>query len=138
MTPTAESPADRLVLEAVRVAFAALPASARVAVAFSGGVDSSVLLDAAVRVAGSSRCIAFHVHHGLSPNADAWLAHCEAFAREREVEFVVRYVDVSRDAGVSVEAAARDARYRALDALCAEPERRVWQRTAAERVWLRG
>ncbi|MFM0537759.1 tRNA lysidine(34) synthetase TilS [Paraburkholderia graminis] len=119
MTPTAESPADRLVLEAVRVAFAALPASARVAVAFSGGVDSSVLLDAAVRVAGSSRCIAFHVHHGLSPNADAWLAHCEAFAREREVEFVVRYVDVSRDAGVSVEAAARDARYRALDALCA-------------------
>ena len=119
MTTTSESPADRLVLEAVGVALSALPASARIAVAFSGGVDSSVLLDAAVRVAGASRCVALHVHHGLSPNADAWLAHCHAFARERGVEFDARRVDVSRAAGVSVEAAARDARYRALDAMCA-------------------
>ena len=119
MTSTAESPADRLVLEAVGVALAALPLNARIAVAFSGGVDSSVLLDAAVHVAGASRCVALHVHHGLSANADAWLAHCEAFARERGVEFAARRIKVSR-AGASVEAAARDARYRALDALCAE------------------
>jgi asparagine synthetase B (glutamine-hydrolysing) len=66
VTPTADSPADRLVLEAVGVALSALPASVRIAVAFSGGVDSSVLLDAAVRVAGASRCVALHVHHGLS------------------------------------------------------------------------
>jgi tRNA(Ile)-lysidine synthase len=39
-----------------------------------------VLLDAAVRVAGASRVVALHVHHGLSPNADAWAAHCESFA----------------------------------------------------------
>jgi tRNA(Ile)-lysidine synthase len=96
-----------------------LSGDARIAVAFSGGVDSSVLLDAAVRVAGASRCIALHVHHGLSAHADAWLAHCEAFAHERGVEFDARRVDVSRDAGVGVEAAARDARYRALDAMCA-------------------
>jgi tRNA(Ile)-lysidine synthase len=118
VTSTADSPADRLVLEAVGLALSALPANARVAVAFSGGVDSSVLLDAAVRVAGASRCIALHVHHGLSAHADAWLAHCEAFAQERGVEFVALRVEVSRDAGVSVEAAARDARYRALDAMC--------------------
>ncbi|AFT86375.1 tRNA lysidine(34) synthetase TilS [Paraburkholderia phenoliruptrix] len=120
MTSTAKSPADHLVLEAVGAALGALSADARIGIALSGGVDSSVLLDAAVRVAGVSRCVALHVHHGLSPNADAWLAHCEAFARERGVEFAARRVDVSRDAGVSVEAAARDARYRALDALCAE------------------
>ncbi|MFM0192722.1 tRNA lysidine(34) synthetase TilS [Paraburkholderia strydomiana] len=120
MTPPAESPADRLVLEAISVALSALPSHARIAVAFSGGVDSSVLLDAAVRVAGASRCVALHVHHGLSANADAWLAHCDAFAQERGVEFAARRVEVSRDAGVSVEAAAREARYRALDALCAE------------------
>ena len=92
---------------------------ARIAVAFSGGVDSSVLLDAAVRVAGSSRVVALHVHHGLSPRADAWLAHCETFARERGVEFEAQRVEVSRAPGVSIEAAARDARYRALDAMCA-------------------
>lgn len=119
MTPTADSPADRLVLEAVGVALSALPANARIAIAFSGGVDSSVLLDAVVRVAGASRCVALHVHHGLSAHADAWLAHCEAFARERGVEFAAQRVEVPRDAGVSVEAAARDARYRALDAMCA-------------------
>ena len=119
MTPTADSPADRLVIEAVGFALSTLPASARIAVAFSGGVDSSVLLDAVVRVAGAARCVALHVHHGLSPHADAWLAHGEAFARERGVEFDAQRLEVSRGTGASVEAAARDARYRALDAMCA-------------------
>ena len=126
MTHTADSPADRLVLEAVGAALSALPAlpgqpeGARVAVAFSGGIDSSVLLDAVARVAGPSRCIALHVQHGLSPHADQWLAHCEAFARERGVAFAPAHVKVVHESGVSVEAAARDARYRALDALCAQ------------------
>lgn len=119
MTPTSDSPADRLVIEAVGGALFALPADGRIAVAFSGGVDSTVLLDAAVRVAGASRCVALHVHHGLSAHADEWLAHCEAFARERGVEFAAQRVEVPHDTGVSVEAAARDARYRALDAMCA-------------------
>ncbi|MGF6548563.1 tRNA lysidine(34) synthetase TilS [Paraburkholderia youngii] len=119
MTTTADSSAERLLIEALGAALSGLDPNARIALAFSGGVDSSVLLDAAVRVAGASRCVALHVHHGLSPNADAWLAHCEAFARERGVEFDARRVDVSRAPGVSIEAAARDARYRALDAMCA-------------------
>jgi tRNA(Ile)-lysidine synthase len=127
VTHTADSPADRLVLDAVGVALSALPArptqlgqaaDARVAVAFSGGIDSSVLLDAVARVAGPSRCIALHVHHGLSPHADRWLAHCESFARERGIAFAAERVEVVCGAGVSVEASARDARYRALDALC--------------------
>ena len=126
MTDTADSPADRLVLEAVGAALSAQPArpalaeGARVAVAFSGGIDSSVLLDAVARVAGPSRCVALHVHHGLSPHADQWLAHCEAFARERGIAFAAAHVKVAHESGVSVEAAARDARYRALDALCAQ------------------
>lgn len=127
MNPIADSPADRLVLEAVGVSLSALPANTQIAIAFSGGVDSSVLLDAAVRVAGASRCVALHVHHGLSVHADAWLAHGEAFAHERGVAFEARRVDVSREAGVSVEAAARDARYRALDAMCsAHGARALW------------
>ncbi|HEY2023965.1 tRNA lysidine(34) synthetase TilS [Paraburkholderia sp.] len=122
MTSTADTPTERLVIEATGAALSALEAlvpNARIAVAFSGGVDSSVLLDAAVRVADASRVVALHVHHGLSPHADAWLAHCETVARECGVEFDARRVQVSRASGVSVEAAARDARYRALDAMCA-------------------
>jgi tRNA(Ile)-lysidine synthase len=120
VTTPSDNPADRLVLDAVGAAFASLPADARVAVAFSGGLDSTALLDAAVRVGGAARCMALHIHHGLSPNADAWLAQCEAFARERGVGFAAQHVDVSREPGMSVEATARDARYRALDAMCVQ------------------
>jgi tRNA(Ile)-lysidine synthase len=119
--------ADRIVLDAIDAALTLEPANTRIAVAFSGGLDSTVLLDAAVRVAGAARCVAFHIHHGLSPNADRWLAHCEEQAAALGVSFAAHRVDVRRDAGVSVEAAARDARYRALDALCdSEHVRRIW------------
>jgi tRNA(Ile)-lysidine synthase len=123
----AEPSADRIVLDAIGVALGEEPADARIAIAYSGGLDSTVLLDATVRVAGAARCVAFHIHHGLSPNADRWLAHCEAHAAALGVSFAARRVEVRRDAGVSVEAAARDARYRALDALCdSERVRRIW------------
>jgi tRNA(Ile)-lysidine synthase len=127
VTSSADSSADRLVLEAVGVALRAVPQHARMAIAFSGGLDSTVLLDATVRVAGASRCVAFHVHHGLSPNADRWVEQGEAFARTLGVAFASRRVDVPKSAGVSLEAAARDARYRALDMLCAEHQvQQLW------------
>jgi tRNA(Ile)-lysidine synthase len=117
-----ETPAGRVVLAALGAALAdaALPPHSTIAVAFSGGLDSTVLLDAAVRSAGASRVVALHIHHGLSSNADAWAAHCESFADALGVRFAARQVDVVRAGGESLEAAARDARYRALDALCDE------------------
>lgn len=52
------------------------------AVAYSGGLDSTVLLWVAAQWArengGTSRLAPLHVHHGLSPHADAWLAHAQA------------------------------------------------------------
>ena len=85
-----------------------MPPDARIAIAYSGGLDSTVLLDAAVRVAGASRCVA-HVHHGLSANADAWVAHAEASAAGFGVAFESMRVDVPRDSGLGVEATARAA-----------------------------
>ncbi|MDI9654476.1 ATP-binding protein, partial [Burkholderia cenocepacia] len=72
--------------------------------------------DAAVRVAGASRCVALHVHHGLSANADAWVAHAEAEAARLGVAFESMRVDVPRDSGLGIEATARERRYAALDA----------------------
>ncbi|MGV2287469.1 tRNA lysidine(34) synthetase TilS [Trinickia sp. YCB016] len=128
MTSSAESTADRIVFDAIGSALSGLPDDARIALAYSGGLDSTVLLDAAVRVAGAARCVALHVHHGLSPNADQWLAHCEATARAYGVGFEAQYVEVMRRSGESVEAMARNARYRALDAMCA--------RHGAAALWL--
>ena len=53
---------------------------APIAIAYSGGLDSSALLHLAHAYAREHGVAlhAFHVHHGISPNADAWLAHCAA------------------------------------------------------------
>lgn len=119
MTSLVDPAAERIVLDALGGVLSTVPGDAAIGIAFSGGLDSTVLLDAAVRVAGPQRCIALHVHHGLSPNANRWLAHCESTARALGAGFDATYVEVRRRPGESLEAAARDARYRALDALCA-------------------
>ncbi|WP_082103144.1 tRNA lysidine(34) synthetase TilS [Robbsia andropogonis] len=91
----------------------------RVGIAFSGGLDSSVLLDASVQVLGASRCVAFHVHHGLQAVADDWVAHCAAACATLGVAFIALRVAVPSDGGEGIEAAARQARYRALRAAAA-------------------
>ena len=119
MNRSVDSAAERIVLDALGGVLSGVPSGATIAIAYSGGLDSTVLLDAAVRVAGAARCVALHVHHGLSPNADRWLSHCEAAALSLGVRFDVERVRVRRENGESLEAAAREVRYRALDAMCA-------------------
>lgn len=89
-------------------------AGARLHVAFSGGLDSTVLLHGLAR-AGFRDLIAVHVHHGLQAIADDWVRHCEAICAELNVPLRVCRVDV-RMQGRGVEAAARAARYIALEA----------------------
>ncbi|MBC7514795.1 MAG: tRNA lysidine(34) synthetase TilS [Herminiimonas sp.] len=94
-------------------------ASRAIAVAYSGGLDSSVLLHLVQKYVGT-RGIAlqvFHVHHGLSPHADAWLAHCVATAAALGVGFDMRRVTVHAD-GNGIESAARRERYAALGTMC--------------------
>jgi tRNA(Ile)-lysidine synthase len=85
------------------------PSVKRIAVGLSGGVDSVVLLHQ-LRDRGVS---AIHVHHGLSPNADAWAGFCRKLCREWKIPLAVRRVGVRR-AGRGLEAAAREARYGAF------------------------
>jgi tRNA(Ile)-lysidine synthase len=100
----------------------ALPEGGHVGVALSGGRDSVALLDAALAVAEDVRCSvsAFHIGHGLSPNADIWSRFCGELCATRGVPFASRNVHVVRAARISVEAAARAARYDALAALAHE------------------
>lgn len=96
-----------------------VPDGARAAIALSGGRDSVALLDAAIDAAagGRYRLVAFHVHHGLSPNADAWSRFCSDLCESREVPFVARAIEVPRPRRTSLEAEARTARYDALRTL---------------------
>jgi len=93
-------------------------ASGPYAVALSGGRDSVALLDALLAYARprGRAVIALHIHHGLSPNADAWSAHCAALCETYAIPFVARRVTVPQAPRDSVEASARRARYDALAA----------------------
>ncbi len=89
-------------------------------VAYSGGVDSSVLLNAIVgyRERFDAPIHAVHVHHGLSENADNWARHCELQCRLEDVQFHLHRVDVDTGARKSLEAEARKVRYNALLDVC--------------------
>jgi len=95
------------------------PPAGRLLVAFSGGLDSHVLLHAlraTLDRRGDTRpLLAVHVHHGLQPQADEWIVHCETVCAALGVSLSVARVTVT-EAGQGLEAAAREARYRALAA----------------------
>lgn len=100
-----------------------------VLVAFSGGLDSTVLLVLAAQFAREQHLPvrALHVHHGLSPHADDWVRHCEGLCRQLAVPLRVARVTLARGSGESLEAQAREARYRCLAAELGQGE---WLLTA--------
>ena len=88
----------------------------RLTLALSGGLDSSVLLHVLADLRQQLPIVlqACHVHHGLSPEADGWRAHCEAVCAALAVPCETHCVQVDRCSKAGLEAAAREARYRVL------------------------
>ncbi len=87
-----------------------------VAVATSGGRDSTALLHCTVRAAAplGVRVVALHVHHGLQAAADDWLLHVRTQARRWGGGFESRRIAAVPQPGESLEAWARRVRYAAL------------------------
>lgn len=85
-------------------------------VAFSGGPDSTALLHAlaALPAARARGLRALHVDHGLHPQSGAWATQAQTFCASLQVACEVRAVEVARETGVGLEAAARHARYAAF------------------------
>ena len=88
----------------------------QVLVGFSGGLDSSVLLDLLIQIIPSDNVTAVHVNHGLSPKASEWQAHAERFCQSRGVTCHSERVEVKLD-GEGPEAAARKVRYAVFETL---------------------
>jgi tRNA(Ile)-lysidine synthase len=83
------------------------------AVAYSGGADSTaLLLMCAEQYPGQVQAI--HIHHGLQAAADDFVAHCTAFCGALNVPLHVVHVQARNAVGDSPEDAARRARYAAL------------------------
>jgi tRNA(Ile)-lysidine synthase len=98
---------------------------APIAVALSGGLDSTVLLHALAGLAAreSLEFRALHVDHGLQPQSAAWAAACAAACKAAGVMLEVIELGLAPARGESVEAKAREARYAALAGGLADDER---------------
>lgn len=109
--------------EALNLALRALIKDAeppqRYVVAFSGGLDSTVLLHALAASAAQHEVpiLAVHIDHDLQSGSDKWAELCERTAAEFDVEFHQERVSVDVYGGKGQEAAAREARYAALERL---------------------
>lgn len=92
-----------------------------ICVAYSGGIDSTVLLHLCHRLViekrlGSlTKLSAIHVNHGLSQHADTWQQHCEQTCVSLGVSFYKVSVDIELKARESLEAKAREMRYHAIN-----------------------
>lgn len=85
-------------------------------VAFSGGVDSTVLMQALVNLKRQLQNLqlrAIYIHHGLSQNADNWAEHCKQQCLVWQVPLIIEKVKLDKTAG-NIEEQAREARYQAI------------------------
>ncbi|CAH1563555.1 tRNA lysidine(34) synthetase TilS [Vibrio rotiferianus] len=93
----------------------------KIVLAFSGGVDSRLLLELLSRYqqvnsTGNNpiKCHAVYVHHGLSSNADDWADKCLMWAEQVGITCSVEQVSLDINSGDSIELLAREARYQVL------------------------
>jgi tRNA(Ile)-lysidine synthase len=91
-------------------------------VAYSGGLDSHVLLHSLVKLRDqypNLQLQAVHIHHGLSPNADQWADFTEQVCQHWDVAYTLRTIHLgsASQTKLSLEAAAREARYKIFSEL---------------------
>ena len=89
----------------------------RIRVAYSGGVDSHVLLHRCASLQSELPHIAgaIHIHHGISASADQWEQHCRWICEQLDIGLTVCQVELAQ--GEGIEDQARRARYEAIEGL---------------------
>ena len=91
-------------------------------IAYSGGLDSQVLLHAVAQLRPQlpqQKLRAIHIHHGLHSQADYWAQHCQASCQALAIPCEIIHVQVRQAPRESLEANARTARYQAIAQLLA-------------------
>ncbi len=122
------SPADvsekPFVLSRLLGALAGLPKTSRYWVAYSGGLDSHVLLHGLFALRGklSAEVHAVYVDHGLQAESGDWAVHCAAICQSLDISLQVIELHLKPEKGESLEAQARRARYQAIESLMAEDD----------------
>lgn len=93
-----------------------LPTPRKYWVGFSGGADSTALLQA-IHECQDRLTVpvqAVHFHHGLQSEADAWQEHCTRFCSERAIPLLSRKLEIEFSGRSSPEEESRNSRYRVV------------------------
>lgn len=88
---------------------------AKILIAFSGGPDSTALLDMLSK--SGTRVAAAHFNHQMAPEAEQQADHCHEFCRSRGIELTTGTANVpqvARETGKGLEETARHLRYNFL------------------------
>lgn len=82
-------------------------------IAYSGGLDSTVLLDLFVkaREIHPIQLHAIYINHSLSPNAKSWGSHCQKMCAEYQVSYIQKTINAKSTLKESPEEIAREKRY---------------------------
>jgi tRNA(Ile)-lysidine synthase len=101
-----------------------LPVPNRYWVGFSGGADSTALLQALHECRDDlpAPIHALHFHHGLQDSASSWQEHCALFCQDRGIPYRSEKLEINAGGGNSLEEEARNCRYRAVAAVLGERE----------------
>lgn len=110
LLPIEQSPIEQSIMQQIS-------GSATILVAYSGGIDSTVLLHALVKIkqrhCPDLKLQAMHIHHGISVHADEWANHCQQQCQQWSVPLTIQKVQLDLTNG-NIEEQARRARYLAL------------------------
>ncbi len=94
-------------------------------IAYSGGIDSSVLLHAVYKYLQHNTYLqkvyyikAIHINHGISDNANTWTKHCIAYTKQFNIECIIHNIDKNTfqvlQKSMGTEGAARKLRYESI------------------------
>jgi tRNA(Ile)-lysidine synthase len=108
----------------LQTSLAGLPTPEKYWIGFSGGADSTALLQAMheLRDRLPVPMQALHFHHGLQEEAGVWQDRCRQFCEERGIEFHSERLEIDRSRGTSLEEESRNCRYRAVARILGKDE----------------
>ena len=105
---------DVLTVDSITGWYNALKSARHCYVAYSGGLDSHVLLHLVSQLLPADKITALHINHQLSPNSSDWAEHCRNICASLNIPIIVETATVVAE-GEGIEAAARKARYHCFD-----------------------
>jgi len=109
-----KSKSNNLLCDTSEVLLAHIKQGDHLTIALSGGIDSVVLLHVLAKLSKQLqfKLSAVHVNHGISSNASLWSRFCCSLCHTYGISIYVAHLQIKKEAGISLEAIAREERYR--------------------------